>query len=157
AFVPRRAVAEEVPRGLDEGVHRVRLASRATATPWAGRVHEAGHVGQRGATLAAELHVAGQDDGKVLFLLGNHAAPVAVEDRNRRAPVPLPADAPVSEPVIDLGLTEPAGDEPVDGGSLGRADRPPVQESRIDLEALTDVGLARPVGWTFHRLDDRES
>src|SRR5215467_13608217 len=108
AFVLRRAVAEEVPRGLDEGVHRVRLASRAAATPWAGRVHEAGHVGHRGATLAADLHVAGEDDGKVLFLLGDHAALVAVEDGNRRAPVPLPADAPVPQPVIDLGLTESA-------------------------------------------------
>ena len=156
ALIGGRAVTEEVPGGLDKGVHRVRLAPGAAAAAWTGGVHEACDVGQRRAALAADLHVPRQDHRKVLLLLGDHPAAIAVQDGNRRSPVSLAADAPVAKPIVDLGLTEPARDEPVDGSALGRDNRQAVEEPRIDLEAVTDVGLARPIGWTLHRLDDRQ-
>src|SRR5204862_8365914 len=56
-LVVRRAVAKEVPRRLDERVHRVRLALRGTAALRTRRVDERRDVRERRATLAADLHV----------------------------------------------------------------------------------------------------
>src|SRR5439155_15027572 len=105
-LVVRRAVAEEVPRGLDERVHRVRLPARLAAALRARGVDERGDLGQRRAALAGELHVLREHDGKVLLLLGDEAVLLAVYDGDRRAPVALAADAPVTQAIVHLGGAE---------------------------------------------------
>ena len=65
--------------------------SRRALPPHRGHVAltKLGHLGQRGAALAADLHVAGQHHREVLLPLRHHAVLLAVEHRDRRAPVAL--------------------------------------------------------------------
>ena len=154
--VGRAAVAEEVPGGLHEGVHRVGLPAPLPPAAGAGRVHEGRHVGQRRAALAPKLDVAGEDHRQPLFALRHHGAAVAVDDGDRGAPVALAADPPVAQAVVDPGLADPLGDEPLGRLLLGRGDRQPVQEARVDLDPLARVRLAHPPRRALDRLDDRQ-
>ena len=61
----RRAIPEEVPRRIDEGVHRVRLPAGRAVALRAGRLDEALQPLERRALLAGELDVEGQLDGQV--------------------------------------------------------------------------------------------
>ena len=81
-------IPQEVPRGVHEGVHRVGLALRGFATGWAGHLKEGGRR-QQGIPRSCESHVTGQYNGKVLFRDRYNAARRAVDDRDRRAPIPL--------------------------------------------------------------------
>ena len=155
-LVARRAITQEVPRRLHEGVHRVRLAPRRPPAPGTGGVDEAGDVRQRRAALAGELHVTRQRHREIFLGLGHHAAGVAVEHGDRRAPVALATDAPVAQAVVDLGGAEAARDQPVDGLALRGGDREAVEEAGVDLDALTGVGLAGPSVRTLDGLDDRQ-
>ena len=99
--VVRVDVAEEVPGRVDEGVHRVGLAPAGLAAPRAGRVASTprcsraaaspsgGSPRPRGAGAATRRRGRGR------------AAVVAVDDRDRAAPVALPAEAPVAQAVAD--------------------------------------------------------
>ena len=123
-----RAVAEEVPGRLDERVHRVGVAPGLAAAGRTARVDEARHPRQRRPALPADLHVLGQHHREVLLPLRHHAARVAVEDRDRSAPVALATDAPVPETVVDLGLS-PARARPA-SRSPSSSPRPRVSPSR---------------------------
>jgi hypothetical protein len=63
--VVRAAVAQEVPRRLDEGIHRVGLAPRRLAAFRAGAFVELGHLGQRTAG-AGDRDVLGQHDRQLV-------------------------------------------------------------------------------------------
>ena len=116
-----------------------------------------GDLGERRAALAADLHVLGQHDRQALLALRHHAARRAVEDGDRRAPVALAADAPVAQAVVDLGPPEPLRHEPVDRLALGLRDTEPVEEARVDLDAVARVRLGLlPVRRPLHRRDDRQ-
>ena len=140
-IVVRRAVAEEIPGRLHEGVHGVGVAPRLAPAARARGVDEGRHAREWRPALAADLDVLGQHHGQVLFALGHHAALLAVENGNGRAPVALPADAPVAEPVVDLRAPDPLPHEPVDGRALGLVHGQPVEEARVDLHAVARVGL----------------
>src|SRR5881296_131465 len=157
AIVAGRTIAEEVPRRLYESVHRVRLAPRGAAASRTDGVDEARDVRQRRAALAGELHVPWQRDRQVLRGLGHHTAGVAVEHRDRRAPVPLAADAPVTEAVVDLRGAEAARDQPLGRPTLRLGDGEAVEEAGVDLDAVAGVGLPRPSVGTCDRLDDRQA
>jgi hypothetical protein len=92
----RVAVAHEVPGRIDEGVHRVGLAPRRLAALRAGDVQEvartcsAGCRCRRGCSPRA-ARPAGPSRAPA------PAAVVAMDDRDRRAPVALAADAPVAQ------------------------------------------------------------
>ncbi len=118
---------------------------------------EARHVGQRRAALAADLDVSRKDDGEILLLLGDHAAGSAVQHGDRRAPVALAADAPVSQAIVDLGHAEAALDEPVDGAALGLGHGETVEEPGVDLDPVARVGRAGPARGASHCLDDGQS
>ena len=151
----RRAIAQEVPGGLDEGVHRVGVAPRRSPAAGTRRVHEGRDLGERRPALAADLHVLGQDDGQAVLALRHHAARRAVDDGDRRAPVALAADAPVAQAVVDLGPPDALGDEPVDGLPLGFGHCEPVEEARVDLDAVAGVRLRLlPVRRPLHRRHD---
>src|SRR5919106_738738 len=70
-----------------------------------------------------ELHVVGEQDGKLG--LGHRPGPVlrAVDDGDGTAPVALPGDEPVPQPVVDLGFPQPTLGQPGGGGRLGLLDR----------------------------------
>src|SRR2546422_8178990 len=157
ALVPRRAVAQEIPRRLDERVHRVRVSPRAATAPGAPGVHEARDVGERRAALAADLDAPRQLDGKILLGLGDHPAPIAVEDGDRRSPVPLAADSPVAKAVVHLRLAEAARHEPVRRPALGFGDREAVEEPGVDLHAVARVRLAGPPVGALDGHDDRQA
>ncbi len=108
--IGRIAVAHEVPRRIDERVHRVRLAARGLAALGAADVQEAGVLVQRVAG-AVRDQVFRQHHRQVLLGHRHHAAVVAVDDGNRRAPVALAAHAPVAQAPGRLLLAQAGGDD----------------------------------------------
>ena len=84
------AVAEEVPRRVDEGVHRVGFAP---ALPAAARARNPDPIlrgCERRAALRGVVIDLRQEDGQLVLRDGHDPAPFAVDDRDRTPPVPLP-------------------------------------------------------------------
>src|SRR5438874_3003375 len=100
------AEAEKVPGRIHERVHRVGLAARRAAARWARRVDEFGDVRERRVAAAAELRRLRKQHGKLIGWHGNHAAGIAIHDRNRRAPISLTRNPPVLEAVLNRGLPD---------------------------------------------------
>ena len=118
--VPRRlvvvrvAVAQEVPRGVDERVHRVRLAQRGLAAARARRVDPLLGGGQRRAALGLVVRDVGQQDGQLVLRHGHEPARPAVDDRDRAAPVALAREQPVAQAVVDRAVPAALAVEPLD-------------------------------------------
>ena len=91
----RAGVACEVPGRFDERVEGIGLAPRILAALRTLDVDELRHVPEW-RSVPGELHVFGQHDGQVLLGHRHGVAIVAVDDRDRRAPVALPGDSPVA-------------------------------------------------------------
>ena len=151
-----RAEAQEVPGRLHERVHGVRLAPSWASAARARRVHEPRHVGEGRAPLPRDLDVLREHYGETLGPLGHRPAPRTVDDRDRRAPVPLATDAPVAEPVVHLPNAAALGDEPVDRLAFGLGDREVVEEAGVDLHPVPGIGLALPARRPLDGLDDGE-
>src|SRR5690242_10858506 len=98
-FIPWITVAEEVPRGIDERVHRIGLASRQSVTIRAFSVYKLGDPGQRRLACACELSTLWQYNRQLVIRNRDHSTLFAVNDRNRRAPEPLSGNAPVSDSI----------------------------------------------------------
>ena len=79
-LVPRVAKAQEVPRRVDEGVHRVGLAESRAAADRAGRLQEPLVEAQRRLACRAELDVLGKQDGQLVDGHGHDAVVGAVHD-----------------------------------------------------------------------------
>ena len=95
-------VAQEIPRRIDERVHRIRFSFSWSTATWTVHVQEGFGGGQRVAL--TEDHVARQFDRKVLLGNGDGSAFPAMNHRNRGPPVPLPRNEPRSNlPVDGLG------------------------------------------------------
>src|SRR5207249_9291466 len=102
------------------------------------------------ARIGAEVLDQRQQHREVLLRHAHRTATVAVDDRDRRAPVALPRDAPVVQPVLYLGRGETPSLEPGDDAALGVATRQPVELARIDEHTLLGdarerLGGARPL------------
>src|SRR5207245_5227175 len=63
------------------------------------RLDKLRRAGQRRLALSRQLDVRGQDDRQVRLRHGHNPARVAVNDRNRRAPVTLPRNSPVLDAI----------------------------------------------------------
>ncbi len=129
--------AREIPRGIDEGVEGVGLAPRRLA---AGRaVHVLpGRMAVKRIARLVEGDVVGQQHRQVG---GRHnAAAVAMDDRNRAAPVALAADQPVAQAedrgrfAIALRL------QPLADLALGILDGEAVEETGIVDRAVAGIG-----------------
>ena len=110
----RVGVAQEVPRRVDEGVHRVRLATPFNA---ATRTRNADPVlGSLERRLAFRRVVVdlGKQDRKLVFGHRDDSAGGAMHDGNRGAPITLARDQPVAKAIADGRTSEPALPEPVD-------------------------------------------
>src|SRR6266487_641685 len=145
------SIAQEVPGRADEGVHGIDLACSRTRTDGAGRVQELRLVAQRRLAGGFEMHVLRQQDGQLLFWHGHCSVLGAVDNWDRRAPVALPANQPVSQAIGDH---EPAGalffQVPGDPGN-GFISRYAVERARIDHDAQVLFGL-RPCSGIARRL-----
>ncbi len=148
----RVAEAEEVPRGVDERIHRVRLAPRRPAALGADRVDELGDLRQRRIAPAAEFDSPGQQHRQIVGRDRDHAVLLAVDDRNRRAPVALPRDAPILEAILDRAFADPArgccGSHGLDSGFGFEA----VELAGVHEPPGTVVGFLQRVGFEFSAL-----
>ena len=160
SVAPGIAEAQEVPGGVDEGVHGVGLAAGRSPADGAGGVQEPLVEGQGRLAGREELDVVGRHDRQLVLGHRHHAVVGAVDGRDGAAPEPLPRDQPVAEPVVDLALADALVLEPVDGAGLGRGDVEPVQEVAVDLLALAGVrpaAVRRPNRAGLHGAHDREA
>ena len=115
----RVGIADEVPGRVDEGVHGVRLPARLPAAAGTGGLHPVLRRSQWRASFRQVLLHLGQEHGEIVLRDGHDAALVAVENRDRAAPVALAREQPVAEPVADSRASSPAGLEPLDDRLLG--------------------------------------
>src|SRR5919107_5791688 len=140
-LVVRREVTVPVPRGVHEGVHRVRLARGRAAAAGAFRVVEIrveleGRLARR-----HELGFLGEQYRQVLLGNGDRAALVAEDYGDRGSPIALAADQPIVQPVRDCGLTGAAFLEPGRDLLLALGARGAVEPVRVDHRTLASVGL----------------
>ncbi len=98
-IVVRIGVAIEIPGRIDERVHRVRLAPRRTAAFRASRVHEFRHARQRRLPLPGQRHILRQAHRQLIIRHRNNSILLAINHRNRRAPISLARNAPIFQPV----------------------------------------------------------
>ncbi|MNI09594.1 hypothetical protein D3C73_626710 [compost metagenome] len=132
--------AGEIPAGVDEGVEGVRLApgggaARRTVDVFPGRVavqRVAGHV---------EGDVLGQFDRQLVGRDRHHAAGLAMDHRDRAAPIALTADAPVAQAIDGRPLAGSGRFDAADGLGLGGLDVQAVQEVGVEDDAGTGIGL----------------
>ena len=151
--VPRRlvvvgvGVAQEVPGRVDEGVHRVRLAPRGAAARRAAHVDPVLGRGQRRAALAARSpRRRAARPGSWSSGTGHDPAALAVDDRDRAAPVALAREQPVAQAVVDrrvaLALAIQPGDDPLQRLAVGQ----PVEVGvGVHQRAVAGVGLGLDV------------
>ena len=99
--VLRVGVTVEIPRGIDERVHRVRLAASGAATFRTSGIQKLRHIHQRRPADERDGDVLRQNDGQILFRDGHDAVLIAIHHRNRRAPIALPRNTPVFQAEID--------------------------------------------------------
>ncbi len=98
---------EKVPGGVDERIHRVRLAARRASALGTRRVDELRDLGERRIPPPGELGQRRQLHRQAVVWNRNHPARLAVHDRDRRAPVSLARNAPVLQPELRRALPEP--------------------------------------------------
>src|SRR6185312_2565136 len=111
--------ADEVPAGIDEGVERVGLALGLAATGRAGRAPP-GRVAQQRVARLVEGDVVRQHDRQLIGGYGLRPAGLAIDDRDRAAPVALARDAPVAQAVDGDAFADAEALGPADGRGLGR-------------------------------------
>ena len=140
----RVEVPQEVPRRVDEGVHRVRVAPGRGTAPRASHHSPALRRTQRRSTLGLEVQpfAARQAHGQVRQRHRHLATGRAVDDGDRRAPVALAGDQPVPQPVGDRSPASAAlgehGQHALDRVGLVQ----PVQRPGIDVQAVVGGRLA---------------
>ena len=88
-----------------------------------------------------EGHVVGQRHRQLLVRHRHDATGVAVDHRDRAAPVALAGHSPVAQPPIGDALTDATLFQCLDRGALGGVDLQPVEEGGVEDGARTDVGL----------------
>ena len=132
--------AQEVPARIDEGVERVGLAPRRMATLRAIDMFPRRVPVQRVAG-NVEGHILGQGDGQVLLGHRHHAADLAMDERDRRAPIALAADAPITQAVLRLARAPAFGFGARDDGGLGGVDGQAVEDIGVDQDAVARLGL----------------
>src|SRR5471032_432972 len=140
ALVVRRGVTGVVPRGLDEGVHGVGFTLGRLAAFRAVALVELGHARQR-RTCAVRHHVFRQDHRQLVFRHRHVTAGLAVDDRDRAAPVALAADAPVAQAELGARGTEVFLDQCHFNGVEGTLEIQAVELAGVDQFAVLAVGV----------------
>ena len=151
--VVRIDVAQEVPRGVDEGVHRVGLAAPLLPAAGTGHADPVLVGGQRRLPLRRVVLDVGQQQGQLVVGHRHGPAVVAVDDRDRAAPVALAREAPVAETVRDRRRALPPSAQPLDdrplrlgrrqAGELAGVDEHLVVGVRRERALVRDVAVGR--------------
>ena len=131
--------SDEVPRAVDEGVERIRLPPRLRSAgravhrlPLRGSVERVAGFG--------EVGVRRQHHGQLLARYRHDAAGVAMDHRDRRAPITLTRHAPVAQAGRHLGFSPALRLCARDHRALGVGDAHPVQEVRVHDRPVAGVG-----------------
>ena len=96
--VLRVGISQEIPAGVNEGVHRVGFTSGRATAFGAASFGETLHASKRRTALPADFNAFfGQHDGKLFFRDRLYSAFVAVNQRDRTAPISLSADQPIAQ------------------------------------------------------------
>ena len=138
--VPRRlvvvriAVAQEVPGRVDERVHRVGLPPRGLAALRARDVHPLLVGGERRHALRPVVLDLGQDDRQLRLGHRDRAVVLAVDDRDRAAPVALARHRPVAQAVRDRGGAAALLPQPLDDLRDPFARRQPGELAGVDQD-----------------------
>ena len=156
-IVVRVAVTQEVPGRVDERVHRVGFTAANRPATRARYEQPLLVRGERRLALRLVVVDLRQEDGQVLVRDGHRSAVVAIDDRDRAAPVALARERPVPQPVADRRAPAAVRPQPVDdpGCSLGR--RQSAELARVDEPLALGVrgeGAFRLVGAAVGGLDD---
>ena len=146
----RVEVAQEVPGGVDEGVHRVGLPAGGLSALRAVGLDPVGGSCQRTLPLGRVVLDLRQQNGKLVFGDRHQSTPIAVDDRNRRAPVALTGNEPIAQAVVDGRLPPALLAEPVEDLVVRLAIALSVEVAGVEHGAVTRVGqplfVARYVG-----------
>ena len=144
--VARRRVAHEVPGRVDEGVHRVGLAPSRAAAGRAADVDPVLGRGQRRAALGRVVGDVGQHDRQLVVGHGDDPAALAVDDRDRAAPVALAREQPVAQAVVDRDVALALAIQPPDDRLQGLAVGQPVELGvGVHQRPVARVGLGLDV------------
>ncbi len=135
-----RAEAGEVPAALEEGVEGVGLALGGPAASRTSDVLPGRVTGQRIAG-AGQLDILRQGHRQLGARHRHDAAALAVDDRDRAAPVALARHAPVAQTVGHPALAVALAGQPVDHPALGAGHVQAVEEAGIEQPAVADIGL----------------
>ncbi|KAF1858399.1 hypothetical protein Lal_00014910 [Lupinus albus] len=136
----RRRIAHVVPGRVDERVHRVRLAACGRTAARAVDLQERLVFLQRVAGAVRDA-VFRQHDRQVLLGNRHGAALLAVDHRDRRAPVALARDAPVAQAERDLLVAQAQVREVARDGVDGRRVIQAVVLARVDDDAAFLVAV----------------
>ena len=103
-------------------------------------------LGLRERRLALRLEVldVGQQHGQLVVRHRDDPADVAVDDRDRAAPVALPREAPVPQPEVDGEPAASLGLEPLDDPAAALGRRQPVELAGVDECLVLGVRDVRP-------------
>ena len=157
----RVGIAQEIPRGARPLGHGIRLAFGRRAAARACGVHPALHLGKRALAGIGRLIVVHlrQQHRKLIFRHRHPAALLALDQRNRLAPVALAGEDPVAQLVIHLALADLVFHQPVDDGLFRLRNAQPVEEAAVAEHALLHVGIGRLLHVLAARndLDDRQA
>src|SRR4029079_3691784 len=115
---------------IDEGVERVGLARRRTATARAIDMLPGRMAGERVAG-NIEADVLGKDHRQLLARDWDGAAPCAMDDRDRGAPIALAGHAPVAQAILDGALAPSGRFRAADHFGRGLLGRQAVEELRV--------------------------
>ncbi len=117
-LVVRIDVAEEVPGGVDERVHRVDLAPPLAAAARARHTDPVRRGRERRGSLRLVVVDVRQEHRQLIVGNRNEPAVVAKDDRDRAAPVALPRPAPVAQAEADRRGAASVLAEPLDDRAL---------------------------------------
>ena len=95
--VGRVAIAHEIPRRIDKGVHGVGFAARGFAAHRTHHTRVEAFVFVQWIARTIGDAILRQHHGQIFFRHGHGAVFIAMDDGNRRAPIALTADAPVTQ------------------------------------------------------------
>ena len=142
--VPRIGEANEIPRGIRRTCPSCRFRAAQAGRTRTGDVLP-GRMAVERVARRVEGHVVGQLDRQILFRNRHDAVDLAMDDRDRAAPVALARDAPVAQLEIDLPLAlRPVAErrrlQPARDLRLGPLDRHAVEETRVDHQAVAVIG-----------------
>ncbi len=154
----RRQVPEPVPRRVDEGVHGVGLAPGRLAVDRAGNVKKRLVASQRIHPAAGVVDRLRKEDGQVFVWDRHDPMGRAVDDRDGRPPVALPAEQPVAKAVGDRGFRPAALRQLGDDRLAALVRQQPIEAPAVDQMLIRGVGderaIHRRVGGLARRGDD---